>query len=338
MTTLKVSIDVLRGFLTKAHIREGWRMRSWSGEDYVQEGLCQYLNIQKHYAHIDEPKHLMALFKTHWRYHIHDKSKLEQVYDGDDSLAGLEAAAVLNADDVLHQASYLSSDAQALITLFTAPGDFVDDAYRGIVFTARQVKLLAARLGISTIRVRKAAVEVLQEFTMPTPVQILATASGTLVQTGEPRAAYLIRLTQAVAGLSDEAWNALPQEAQDFFNAAAAAVNEGKPIVDVVEDKDAKPVVTNRRRASSVTSPPASGAAGTAVPVNGKAAADQMSPSARAREIMILDAVISPIDVRKKLEEEGFATPALSSLQAMRSESRAILRVLKEHGRIKDEP
>ena len=61
-----------------------------------------------------------------------------------------------------------------------------------------------------------------------------------------------------------------------------------------------------------------------------------MSPTGRAREIMVLDSEIMPQAVSKQLTNEGYPTPALSALQAMRSDIRSVLRILSENGRLKD--
>src|ERR1043166_3753056 len=120
---MHVDYEVLTGWLHRDYRKNGWRMRSWTDEDYIQEGLCLYLAIEKHYsktrgerAPVTEPKHLMALFKTSWSNHVHDKSRKEFVTVGDDSLVALEAAATVSLVDVDSIAGAVSGDARALLT------------------------------------------------------------------------------------------------------------------------------------------------------------------------------------------------------------------------------
>src|SRR6185312_17089919 len=65
------------------------------------------------------------------------------------------------------------------------------------------------------------------------------------------------------------------------------------------------------------------------------AAKDGPSPTGRARELMMLDADITSAQVRDQLQKEGYPLPALSSLQAMRSDTRSSLAILQKAGRLK---
>lgn len=321
---MRVALDVLNGYLIKLHAREGWRMRSWEDQDYIQEGLLQYLAIEHHYPAIEEPKHLMALFKTHWMRHIHDKSKKEHVHVDESELSELEAAAVLEGFECESAMRHLTGDAQALVTLFTVPNDALTDFAQGIVFTAKQAKTIATRLGITVGRVRNAAVEVLKEFSMPTSIQILATATGLQQQTHEKREEYLKRLVEGVASLSDSAWEALPTEAQAVHNSMVEAKNNGKSLIDVVPEAQDKetPEAVKPKRAGNGGKGPRTSKDGTPV---------AQSPTGRARELMTLDEHISPADVSRKLVEEGLKPPNMNSIQAMRSEIRSVIKILKEH-------
>jgi len=319
---MRVDMNILRGYLSKMFLREGWRFRSWNEEDYIQEGLCLYLTIERRYPDAHEPKHMMSLFKTSLTRHMHDKSKNEHKDESVDSLLQLEAEAILCADEVRDNARHMSSDAQALLALFMSPMEVVGDITRGIVFTTRQARALAQKLNITPQAVRRAAVEIQEGLTMATPIQLLATATGCEQKEGEERAAYLTRLIAATAELDDEGWNKLPKAGQAWFNSAAEATNSNRPVEDI---PDPAPKETKKKE------PPAA-----VVANNGSGVVLTMSPTGRAREIMVLDSEIMPQAVSKQLTNEGYPTPALSALQAMRSDIRSVLRILSENGRLKD--
>jgi hypothetical protein len=428
-------MDVLQGYLTKLYAKEGWRMRSWEMDDYVQEGMAQYLHIERYYhdkaikpdesaaaaarravgellatghhytlaelvaasgatevsirtalsdlknpkycspflkplpivknddgtysfsskrqpKEITEAKHIMALFKTHWSRYIHDHSKKElpdEVLhaerdmaaedEGFDSLEWLESEAAFCGIEQESALQHLTGDAQALVSLFTSPGEVLTDLTKGIAFTIEQASAIAEKLekvrsgltrpGMTAQRVYSAAVEVFKEFgKMPTGIQLLATATGLIQQTHEKREPYLIRLMQGVSQLKEEAWTALPEDAKAAFNSMAAAHNDGKPLTTSTPGAEETPEAIKTTRAGN------GGRKATPRPPSGAPAV--VSPTGRARVLMVLDEALTPTQVLAKLTEEGFKPPSMATLHAMRSESKFMLRILREHGLLSD--
>lgn len=422
---MHVAMDVLTGYLLKTHMKEGWRVPTWSAEDYVQEGLLQYLHIEHYYTsrctekpatsdakgtkaklhallstgfaftfaelvaatgatpitvrtslsdlrsqryagacgvldiehHTDgtygvrgkappkrvtEPQHFMALFKTHWARHIHDQSKKETLWcsvvrEGEEeevSLANLEAAAMCGGVEEEEVLSRLQGDARALVTLFMTPGEVVTEATDGIVFTAKQARKIAARLKITAARVRNAAVTVLKELiSMPTPIECLATRVGITPQAHEKREAYLLRLLYAAEQVDNATWDQWSgEELEKAVRESGAAAqlahiklvearNANKPLVSAdIEGAADTPKVLQRTRAANAGRAPRG--------------AGIVSPTSRARELMTLNADMSPLECKTLLEEEKLAPPSMATLQAMRSDIRAVLRVLSDHRRL----
>lgn len=81
---------------------------------------------------------------------------------------------------------------------------------------------------------------------------VLAAATKLSMKDGEDITKYQGRLIAAVGDLPDDAWNALGRPAQDWYNEAADALNDGKdiPAFPDAED-DAPPERTSRRRTAA---------------------------------------------------------------------------------------
>lgn len=195
------------------------------------------------------------------------------------------------------------------------------------------------------------------------PIAVLATATGVKQKKNEDAQVYYQRLVAGVAELSDEEWNKLPREAQDWYNAAAEEVNQGKPVStpdgkestagDASADADAgdakeedpdatakkvKPISAARKAREEKRAADKAAKEAPVVTEEDKKkppAKDGPSPTGRARELMMLDADITSAQVRDQLQKEGYPLPALSSLQAMRSDTRSSLAILQKAGRLK---
>lgn len=60
----------------------------------------------------------------------------------------------------------------------------------------------------------------------------LVKATGLSQKEGQERQAYLINLAKAVAALEDEAWEKIPDDSQEWNNAAIIAIKAGEDVVD----------------------------------------------------------------------------------------------------------
>jgi hypothetical protein len=340
-----VTNQVLEGYLCRAFTKDAWRLRSWTQQDYVQEGLMVYLTLERKYTTVTEPPHMMALFKSSWWRWVHDRARGE-VYV---PLVGDEHETLPYEPldfDVDFDSAGLSSDARQLLRLLTTPGEILDTACDGIVLKQHQALAFAQRLTWNVSRVRFAFLELLGEYAMPTPIQTLVTATGVKQADKEDRQAFLIRLVQKTADLPEDSWTALPREAQDWYNKSAEQMNSGQPLEDMADAPPAKPAkpVSEAKAAqlaarnSKPSTPPEDAAAKAESQPGAKVTAKQpnaaISPTQRARELMSLDAAITPSAVRDVLQAEGYALPSMSSLQAMRSDIRAVLKILEVHGKL----
>jgi hypothetical protein len=362
---MRVELKVLRGWLVTSWRKNGWRLHNSELDDYIQQGLLRYLQVEKHYAHITEPRHLIALFKTTWNNDLHDAAR-KTVHtvsmtrpdaDSGTSVVDVADSEHVDLEDIEWRASKLSPDCRDLLAVFTSPLEAINLG-TGIVLTIVGARKLAQRMSWSIARVRNTYASLLEEFSMAlTPIQILATATGTQQKEGEARAAFLVRLIESVGELSDAAWEALDADTQAYFNKQAALVNDGKPVEDIPDPKpETKPVSEaraaqrNRQRPTTTakTDAPATDAKAAegakseekpeaaAAPTKAAASTVQPSPTQRARTMMMLNEEVTPAVVRDTLKAEGFPTPAMSALQAMRSDTRACIRILREHGKLKE--
>lgn len=155
---------------------------------------------------------------------------------------------------------------------------------------------------------------------MPTNIQILATATGITPQSNENREGYLKRLVTATAALSEDAWNKLPVDAQTAHNLMAEAMNNNAPLSEATPDAAEPPAPTKPDKPARAPRPPR--------------AESVQSPTGRARELMVLNANITPAEVLEVLKTENLVAPSMSSIQAMRSEIRSVLRILAAAGRL----
>lgn len=74
---------------------------------------------------------------------------------------------------------------------------------------------------------------------------------------GEDDSAFLIRLQKAISEeISEEVWDALSDEAQDWNNDAADAITAGKPIPPFKDEEAAAPVPAGRRRGTAAPEAP----------------------------------------------------------------------------------
>lgn len=370
---MRVTPQVLEGYLARMYVRDSWRLCSWTQDDYLQEGMLIYLGVEQKYQAATDAPHMMALFKTSWWRHVHDKARAEPHFyqfcenltdacddtevtfevDAESSYATLEDS---TPDyDLAQLACRCTPDAQAMLAILTAPGDVLGAAVRGIVLSSHQARAFAERLGWSTHRVRSAVVELLEEIAMPTPIQTLSTATGVVQRDGEDRQAYLIRIINATSELADDAWAKVPPEAQNYYNKAAEAMNATQPLPDLpdegpAETKAARPISAARKaqdekRAAAAAKKAAptpaadanaaSAGSADAPPYIPESTPAVLSPTGRAREIMCLDIAAQPAAVREQLKAEGYPLPAMSALQAMRSDIRSCLKVLEKHGMLR---
>lgn len=88
---------------------------------------------------------------------------------------------------------------------------------------------------------------------------VLAAATALSMKDGEDLAKYQGRLIAAVGELSDDAWGSLGRPAQDWYNEAADALNDGKeiPAFPDAEEDEAPPERTSRRRSTAPKDEPA---------------------------------------------------------------------------------
>lgn len=362
---MRVEMKVLRGWLIKSWRKNAWRMHNCELDDFVQQGLMRYLQIEKHYSNITEPRHLVALFKTSWNNDLHDAARktvhTSSLTRADDDSREMDICDEERIDfqDIEWQSRRLSDDCRDLLRVFTSPLEAINLG-QGIVLSIVARQRLAKRMNWSIDRVWRTYASLLEEFSMAlTPIQILSTATGVTQKEGEARPAFLVRLIEAVGELTDDAWEALDADTQGYFNKQAALVNDGKPVEDIPDPKpETKPVSEaraaqrNRTRgttaaAGTKTDPPADAKAAegakaeekpAAKPEEKKAAAApaQLSPTQRARTMMMLNEAVTPAEVRDTLKAEGYPTPAMSALQAMRSDTRACIRILRDNGKLKE--
>jgi len=158
---------------------------------------------------------------------------------------------------------------------------------------------------------------------MTTPIQKLATATGLIHQSNEPREAYLIRLMEGVSALSEAAWEGLAEDAKKAYNDMAQAHNDKKPLVGSADGSEETPAAV----ASARTMPRK-----TAARTNVDKAAKRQSPTSRAREIIVLNTNLTAAQVFEQLKSEGFDGASVATLQSMRSEAKAMIAILTAHG------
>jgi hypothetical protein len=73
---------------------------------------------------------------------------------------------------------------------------------------------------------------------MATALKGLIASTGCKQRDSEDRQEYLIRLVKAVSKLSEDEWNKLSDEDQEWSNGAVTSAKAGKPIIDPDEDDD----------------------------------------------------------------------------------------------------
>src|SRR6185312_7024336 len=224
-----VTPQVLDGWLTRRYFKDAWRLRSWTLDDYKQEGWCVFLEIANKYSQVSEGAHLMSLFQTSWWRHICDAANKERYVRLDDNY---DAAADdgLSFETLWWWCTKLSDTARKVFGVLTRPPTRGGLAVNGIVLSNPELTTLSLAVNATGSQVRAALSEILQELTMSDPIAILATATGVKQKKNEDAQAYYQRLVAGVAELSDEEWNKLPREAQDWYNTAAEEVNQGKPV------------------------------------------------------------------------------------------------------------
>lgn len=85
----------------------------------------------------------------------------------------------------------------------------------------------------------------------------LLAAAGTTLKAGEQPLDAVKRIMPAISELDDASWDALPVEAQDYFNSAGDAVNARKPIPELPDYVAPAPAPAAGRRRSSAAAPAA---------------------------------------------------------------------------------
>ena len=65
--------DGVRGWIFKTAMKNYWRMASWYDfEDLIQDGFLHFYRVRERYKDVKDKPHLMRLFQTCYRNHIHD--------------------------------------------------------------------------------------------------------------------------------------------------------------------------------------------------------------------------------------------------------------------------
>ena len=85
----------------------------------------------------------------------------------------------------------------------------------------------------------------------------LLAAAGTTLKAGEQPLDAVKRIMPAISELDDASWDALPVEAQDYFNSAGDAVNARKPLPELPDYVAPAPAPAAGRRRSSAAAPAA---------------------------------------------------------------------------------
>ena len=151
-----------------AHYRRNYYKTDMEMEDYVQEGLCVYLEIENHYHDVTEPAHLFALFKTSWSRRIWDRYGVKKHFSRIDSYEE-ETAVLQNTEsneplesNVVQQ---FSGEALAVLNCVAVLPDELYDIAKRMVRTPAHtapLRMIGSLTGLTRNQVTTAIEEILQ--------------------------------------------------------------------------------------------------------------------------------------------------------------------------------
>ena len=167
----------------------------------------------------------------------------------------------------------------------------------------------------------------------------LLKVAGLKPKKGEERQAYLIRLLKAVSDpkkVTDDIWEGLTKESQDWTNAAAEEYKAGRPVEDFTdyEEEDDDPPVDEEVNEEEEEAPP---------PVKTKAKKEEKPKAAKSesaptrkvsachmiKKIVVKDPKITVADLSAQLKEQGLKVSDVT-ISTLRSDLRDTLRVMNE--------
>lgn len=172
------------------------------------------------------------------------------------------------------------------------------------------------------------------------------------------REALLLRIHNGLEALPDEEWESMAHDTQLWANDAARAVKKGKPIPDfpVANGADPDPVPTKAAKAEKPDKADKPEKAPSKAPAATKAKADrapavkEAAPAPRKRAagadgmsmmtflrhylVSNMDATVE--EIRKALEKSPHKVPSDVTITTVRSDFRAVIRILRERGYFKD--
>src|SRR5436189_80961 len=127
----------------------------------------------------------------------------------------------------------------------------------------------------------------------------LEKATGVKAKKNEDAAAFRLRLIEAVSGLDDEDYEALPKTSREWSDEAIKAYDTGRKLEDI-PDFPAKDAKGKNKKAVAAKSEKA------AKPKKAKAASEGGKGLDFARSILAKDISVSATDLREKVAQAGY--------------------------------